>query len=226
MILPIVCLLFTLGVYWNVKRFYRRYPKVYFSPLLVTPLIVITALVVSGIPYPTYNVGTHWISDMIGPGTIAMAVPIYKNLHVLKKHAFVIVSSVLVGSTIAIVSSAGLAKAFHLSRQMIESIAPRSATTAIAMEASRYAGGIPTITAVMVMLTGLMGMVAGPVIIRLFRIRSDVARGVLFGTSAHNAGTSKAFEFSAVAGSIASIAMILTAFFTLGMVSWVIRFIL
>jgi predicted murein hydrolase (TIGR00659 family) len=226
MIIPLLCLVLTLGIYWSVKRFYVRFPKIYFTPLLVTPLIIVILLLWSKVPYETFHRGTQWLSDMIGPATAALAVPVYKNFHVLKKHATAIVCSVLFGSTIAIISSAWIAKELHLNRQMIESLAPRSATTPIAMAVSHFMGGIPTITAVIVMITGLLGMIMGPLIIRLFRIRNDVARGVLFGTGAHAAGTSKAFEFGTVAGSISSIAMVLTAFFTLCTVSWVMAFIL
>jgi predicted murein hydrolase (TIGR00659 family) len=224
--LPAVCLALTLLIYWAIKKFYVRFPKIYFTPLFLTPLIIVIILLCSGVPYETFHKGTHWLSDMIGPATVALAVPVYKNFEVLKRHAVAVVSSVLFGSTIAIFSSAWIAKQLHLNRQMIESLAPRSATTPIAMAVSNFMGGIPTITAVIVMVTGLLGMVIGPIIIRVFRIRNDVARGVLFGTGAHAAGTSKAFEFGAVAGSVSSIAMVLTAFFTLFTISWLMRFIL
>ncbi|WP_123043854.1 LrgB family protein [Cohnella candidum] len=224
--LPAICFLITLAIYYGVKKLYRVHPKPYLTPLLITPVIVVAVLLLSRTPYPTYRSGAHWISDMIGPATVALAVPIYKNLHVFKKHAFVIVTSVLFGSTVAILTSAGLAKVLHLSNQLIESIAPRSATTPIAMSISRMTGGIPTVTAILVLATGLLGMMFGPAVIRACRIRNEVARGVLFGTGAHTAGTSKAFEFGAVAGSISSIAMILTAFFTVFSMPWVLRWFL
>jgi predicted murein hydrolase (TIGR00659 family) len=224
MILPAVCLALTVAIYWLVKRFYKKYPKIYFTPLVITPVILILLLVWADIPYATYDTGAHWVTDMIGPATVALAVPIYKNLPILKKHALVIVTSVLFGSTIAIITSAWIAKALKLDARMIESLAPRSATTPIAMAVSKITGGIPTITAVIVLLTGVLGIVLGPLVIRLFRIHNDVARGVLFGTGAHAAGTSKAFEFGSAAGSISSIAMILTAFFTFMTVSLVIGF--
>ncbi|KIL37596.1 LrgB [Cohnella kolymensis] len=224
MILPAVCLVLTIAIYGFVKRFYKKYPKIYFTPLVVTPAILVLLLVWTNIPYNTYDAGAHWVTDMIGPATIVLAVPIYKNLPILKKHAFVIVSSVLFGSTIAIVTTAWIAKALNLDARLIESLAPRSATTPIAMAVSKITGGIPTITAVIVLLTGVLGIVLGPLVIRFFGIRNDVARGVLFGTGAHAAGTSKAFEFGSAAGSISSIAMILTAFFTFMTVSLVIGF--
>jgi predicted murein hydrolase (TIGR00659 family) len=215
MMLAIGSLLFTITVYWLAKKFYLRQPKVYFSPLLLTPGIIIILLLLAHISYKTYDSGAHWLSDMIGPATVALAVPLYKNMSILKKHAFTIIVSVFVGSTMAILSSIWMAKELHLSGQIIESLAPRSITTPVAMAVSRIMGGVPAITAVFVLVTGLFGMSAGPLIIRLFRIENDIARGVLFGTSSHTAGTSKAFEFGSISGSISSIAMILCAFITL-----------
>ena len=129
------------------------------------------------------------------PSTVALAVPLYKNFAILKKHAWTVGVSVLSGAVLAYLSSAWLAKELKLNAQIMESIAPRSATTPIAMAISQLTGGVPAITALFVLMTGLLGMLIGPVIIRIFRIRNEIARGVLLGTSAHTAGTSKAFEF-------------------------------
>jgi predicted murein hydrolase (TIGR00659 family) len=216
MLLAIGSLVVTVVVYVFAKWLYRYLPKVYLSPLLLTPVIVISVLLLTHTSYESYHIGTQWLSDMISPATVALAVPLYKNRSLLKKHAFTIVVSVGFGSTLAIISSIGMAKTLHLHAQIVDSLAPRSATTPIAMAVTQMMGGIPAITAVFVMMTGLLGMMIGPTIIRLFHIDNEVARGVLFGTSAHTAGTSKAFEFGPVSGSISSVAMILTAFFTLG----------
>lgn len=220
--LAIACLLATIAIYWGIKRLYRVRPVMLLSPLLVTPVAVIAILLWSGIPYETYDAGTRWLSDMIGPATVALAVPLYKNAHMLKKHALSIGVSVLAGSTAAVVSSVWLARELGLSTEIVDSLAPRSATTPIALAISGMNGGLPAMTALFVLMTGLLGMMIGPAVIRLFRIRGDIARGVLFGTSAHTAGTSKAFEFGSAAGSISSIAMILTAFFTLVTAPWIL----
>jgi len=222
-VIAIGCFFVTLIIYLVTKRFYQRFPKIYFTPLLLTPIVVVLSLVLSGIPYETYHAGTHWLSDMIGPATVALAVPLYKNFAILKKHALTVGVSVLSGAVLAYLSSAWLAKELKLNTQIMESIAPRSATTPIAMAISELTGGVPAITALFVLMTGLLGMLLGPVIIRLFRIRNEIARGVLLGTSAHTAGTSKAFEFGSVSGSISSIAMILTAFITLLIAPWALR---
>lgn len=226
MILSVICLLATVGIYAASKRFYRTFPRVFFTPVILTPAFVILLLALSHIPYETYHSGTRYLNDMIGPATVALAVPLYKNREVLKKHALSIILSVLTGSTVAIITSAWIAKELKLNLEIIDSMVPRSATTPIAVVVSDFIGGIPAITAVFVLATGVLGMALGPLVIRLFRFKNDVAHGVLLGTSAHAVGTTKAFELSAASGSVSTVAMILTAFFTLCTAPWIIRFIL
>lgn len=223
MITATACLLATVGIYMGVKRFYRKYTRVLFTPILLAPVAVVLLLLGTGLPYESYHEGARWLSEMIGPATVALAVPLYKNAGILKKHALAIISSVFFGSTVAILSSIWLAKKLGFPMELTGSLVPHSATTPIAVAASDMMGGIPSVAAALVLLTGILGMVVGPVVIRLFRIRHDIARGVLLGTGAHAAGTSKAFEFGTVAGSISSVAMILTAFFTLCTAPWLLR---
>lgn len=226
MILGIICFVLTVLIYFGTKKFYRTFPRVVFTPVILTPLLVIAVLALADIPYGTYHEGTRFISNMIGPATVALAVPLYKNRHVMKKHALSILLSVLVGSTVAIISTAWIAKELNLNLEIIDSIAPRSATTPIAVVVSGLIGGIPAITAVFVLATGVLGMVLGPVVIRFFRFKNDVAHGVLLGTSAHAVGTTKAFELSSASGSVSTVAMILTAFFTLCTAPWIVPLIL
>jgi predicted murein hydrolase (TIGR00659 family) len=213
--LVLLCFFLTIVIYWAAKRIYHFTPKIYLTPLLLAPIALIIIVEYFDIPYETYNEGTKWITNMIGPATIALAVPLYKNFKVLMKHAVTIVLSVGTGAILAIVTSTWMSQWLHLNIKIMDSLAPRSATTAIAMAVSGSIGGIPNITAVFVFLTGISGMIVGPLVVSSFNITNDIARGVLLGTGAHNAGTSKAFEFSHVSGSISSIAMVLTAFITL-----------
>ena len=205
----------TIAVYSAAKRLYRRFGSVYLTPLLVTPIIVIAAIWLSGVSYADYDRGAVVLSDMVEPATIALAVILYRNFDLFKKHAAVILASVGCGAPAAIVTSAGLARWFGLSNQIASSLAPRSATTPIAVSVSSMIGGVPTVTAVATVITGLLGLTMGPLIVKWFRLRHPVARGLLLGTSAHSAGISKALEYGAESGSIAGIAMILTAFVTL-----------
>jgi predicted murein hydrolase (TIGR00659 family) len=223
MIVSMIWLLLTVLIYAGAKRFYRTFPRVLFTPLLIAPIAVVALILTAHVPYETYHAGAKWLSNMIGPATVSLAVPLYKNAAVLKKHALAIVASVFAGSTAAILSSVWMAKGLHLSGEIAGSLAPHSATTPIAMAASNLMGGIPAVAAVLVLLTGILGMILGPAVIRLFGIRHDIAKGVLLGTGAHAAGTTKAFEFNTLAGSISSVAMILTGLFTICTAPWLIR---
>lgn len=204
----------TVLLYVGAKWCYRRNPKVYLSPLVTTPMLITALLLVARIPYDTYNGGAKWLSIMLQPATIAFAVPLYKNRAVLKKHSLEIVASVLFGSIVAIVSSALLAEELHINAQIVNSLIPRSVTTPIAMEISQMVGGIPSVTAVFVIITGLLGPLLGPLVLRTCKIENEIARGVLFGTGAHVVGTAKAFEFGCATGTSSSLAMILAAIFT------------
>ncbi|GIO35350.1 hypothetical protein J41TS12_02110 [Paenibacillus antibioticophila] len=215
MIPGLICLAITLVVYVLSKHLYRIHPRVYLSPLLITPLTLVIGLIWTQIPYETYHSGGKWLSFLLQPATIAFAVPLYKYFDILKKHMVEILTSVLTGSVVAMLSSAVLAKWMHLDSELITSLIPRSVTTPIAMNISEMIGGVPNITAVFVIMTGLLGVTLGPLVARLFRIESEIARGVLFGTSAHGTGTSKAFEFSSLTGTISSISMIVAGLFTL-----------
>lgn len=204
----------TIVLYSGAKICYKRKPKIYLSPLVTTPIFIVALLVFANIPYDTYNSGAKWLSFMLQPATIGFAVPLYKYRATLKKHAAEIILSVLFGSIIAILSSAWLAELLSVNNELTDSLIPRSVTTPIAMDVSAMLGGIPSATAVFVIITGLLGSLLGPFVIRLFKIENEIARGVLFGTGAHAVGTSKAFEFSSATGTISSLAMILAAIIT------------
>ncbi|MFE1630937.1 CidB/LrgB family autolysis modulator [Brevibacillus reuszeri] len=214
MIAGILGFLFTIFVYLIAKRLYRFKRTLLFSPLLFTPIVLVIVLLCTHTSYDTYNAGGKWLAYMLQPATIAFAVPLYKYYPLLKKHAAQILISVVAGSAVAVVSSALLALLLHVDHQVLFSLLPRSITTPIAMNVSEMIGGVPSITAVLVLITGLLGSVIGPYIISYLRISDDIARGVLLGTSAHGAGTSKAFELSPISGTVSSISMILAALVT------------
>ncbi|WHX48850.1 CidB/LrgB family autolysis modulator [Paenibacillus woosongensis] len=216
MITGLFWLALTLLIYALSKRLYQAKPSVYLSPLLVTPIVLVIGLMWAHIPYESYNSGGKWLSDMLQPATIAFAVPLYKYYNVLKKHAAVIIVSVLSGSIVAIISSAMLAEWLRLDHELVSSLIPRSITAPIAMSVSQAIGGIPGMTAIFAVITGLLGSIIGPYVLKWFRIENEIARGVLLGTGAHGTGTSKAFELSSLTGTISSISMILAALFTLG----------
>ncbi|MBP2652770.1 MAG: CidB/LrgB family autolysis modulator [Firmicutes bacterium] len=209
--LALACLILTVIIYFSAKWYYQNNPKAYLSPLLTAPLLIIAFLTLTHISYQAYYSGAKWLSNTLQPATIAFAFPLYKYRSTLKQHAGEIIVGVLFGSIIAIISSDWIAKSFSLNPQLVSSLIPHSITTPIAMDIAKNIGGIPAIAAVFVIITGLAGALIGPLIIKLLKIETEVARGILFGTSAHGAGTAKAFEFSSVTGTISSLAMIITA---------------
>lgn len=217
MMTGLLLLVLTVAVYLLAKRIYASSSKMYASPLIITPLLIILFLLLTGIPYESYNAGGKWLTDLLQPATIAFAIPLHKNFKVLKKHAAEIAAGVLSGTVMAVLSSMLLAKWLHLSGDLATSLVPRSVTTPIAMSISQSIGGVPSITAVFVILTGVLGTLMGPSVLRLFRIDNEIARGVSLGTAAHGTGTSKAFELSSLTGTISSIAMILTALLSIGL---------
>ncbi|UOQ44937.1 LrgB family protein [Halobacillus salinarum] len=207
-------IILTVGVYQLSKWGYRRVGHILLSPIFITPLFLIVLLLTADIPYAAYNEGGQWLSYLLGPATVAFAVPIYKHLPLLKKHRTVILVSLSIGSLAGLLTSMLYAAAFQLSGEVIRSLAPRSITTPVAMEVAESLGGIPTLTAVFVIITGITGSLTGPFIIRLLKIDHPLARGLMLGMSAHGIGTSRAFEIGEVEGTFSSLAMILGALIT------------
>ncbi|MFO1442392.1 CidB/LrgB family autolysis modulator [Bacillus sp. Bva_UNVM-123] len=219
--LTLLCFILTVSTYWGAKWCYQKTKKVYLSPLLIAPLVIILILILFNINYETYNQGAKWLTIILQPATVALAIPLYRYYPVLKKYFREIFASVLLGSIIAIFVSFFLAKLVHLNQDLLASIIPFSITTPIAMEVSDKIGGIRTITAVFVIMTGIIGMVLGPWIIRLFQFKNDITKGVLLGTSSHGAGTSKALELGSMAGAVSSICMVLAGILTFWLLPWI-----
>ncbi|MED1203026.1 CidB/LrgB family autolysis modulator [Heyndrickxia acidicola] len=211
LLLPIVSIILTVVIFVLCKKLYKRWKSLLLSPILICPIVLIILLMAFHTQYPTYNSGAKWLTKLLGPATVAFAVPMYKHFQLLKKHGVEIIVSLAVGSFTAIVSSFLIALWMKLSPNLINSLVPRSITTPIAMDISKTIGGIPTMTAVFVIITGLTGSILGPILIRLISIRSSTAKGLLLGMGAHGAGTSKAFEMGELEGTFASLAMVVAA---------------
>lgn len=205
----------TILFYIGAKILYRKTQYLLLSPLVLCPVMLIILLLASHISYDTYNSGTQWITEMLQPATVAFAVPLYKYNKLLKKHMVEILIGVSGGSAIAIISSIFLGKWLHVAPQMIDSLAPRSVTTPIAMNISETIGGLPIMTAIFVILTGVTGMIIGPLILRWFPIHQKISQGMLLGMGAHGAGASKAYEIGPTEGAIASLTMIVAGLVTI-----------
>lgn len=216
-IVAVVSLLGTIAIFYGSKFIYMKYSKVWLTPMILTPIIVIVILLVTGTSYEKYNVGGRILSNLLGPATVAFAVPIYKNIALLKKHAIEIVVSITVGSVVAITSSFLLALLVGLNDELTHSLVPRSVTTPIAMDISTMIGGSPTLTAIFVMTTGILGGLLAPLLIRICHFNTPSAKGLMLGMGAHGTGTSKAFEYGELEGTFSSLAMVVAALISIAL---------
>ncbi|PWR21238.1 LrgB family protein [Zavarzinia aquatilis] len=199
----------TLLAYLLCRTVYRRWPGWYFSPLLTTPLILLAVAVGLHATYGEYLRGSHVLMAMVGPLTVAFALPIYDQRAVIRRHWLPLSVGVAAGSLIAIASGYALARVLDLTPELRQSLLPRSVTMPFAMNVSGHVGGLPELTAVFVMVTGIVGAAVGDILLKLLPLRSSMARGALFGMGAHGAGVAKAREVGAEEGSVAGLVMIL-----------------
>ncbi|MDH5488782.1 MAG: LrgB family protein [Rhodospirillaceae bacterium] len=177
------------------------------NPVLIAVVILVGLLMLTGTDYQTYFDGAKFVHFMLGPATVALAVPLYSQFQKVKSTFPVILASILFGSATAALSAIGIAWVMGASEQTLLSLAPKSVTAPIAMGIAEAVGGVPSLTAVLVILTGIIGAVIGPGVLNLFRIKDWRARGVAGGTASHGIGTARALQVSEVAGAFASLAM-------------------
>lgn len=199
----------TLGGYYGLKPLARRWPRWWTSPLLTVPLLLVALGLVFGMDYGVYIRDTHWLLVMLGPATVAFALPIWRYRALIRKHWPTLAVGVLGGSAVAMASSWGLATLFGLGGEVRLSMVPRSITTPLAMLVSGDIGGVPELTALFVVITAVAGIAVGEILLRCLPLRSALARGALFGVGAHGAGTAKAYDVGAEEGTVACLAMVL-----------------
>lgn len=184
------------------------------NPLLVSAALIIGLLLGVGMDYETYNKGASYLSWLLTPATVCLAIPLYKQLHLLRKHG----AAVAVGITSGVVTSAVsiflLSKVFGLSYTHYVTMLPKSITTAIGMGVSEEAGGIVTLTVMCIVLTGVLGNMTGELILKLAGIHHPVARGLAMGTSAHAIGTARALEMGEVEGAMSSLSIAVAGLMT------------
>lgn len=202
-------------IYLLSKKVYKKITIAAFHPLLFAPMLLIGLITIAHVPANQYLQGSAFLSHMLAPATVAFAVPIYKNLPIIKKHIGIIFISITSGTLVAMISTFLLSKLIHLSDDFIISILPRSITTPIAMEVSKEIGGLPALTTVFVIITGIAGGIVGPKVLQWLSIQTPVAKGLALGMGAHGVGTNKALEYGKQESVFSSLAMIFAALFTL-----------
>jgi predicted murein hydrolase (TIGR00659 family) len=203
----------TIGSYLGVKALYRRWSYCWLAPLALTPVILIFAAIVLHTSYHDYIRGTHWLVALLGPATVSFAVPIYEQRRTVRRHWRILGLGMLAGTATSVLSSWVLATALGLNGTMRLSLLPRSISTPFALTISGEIGGTPDLTAVFVVITGIVGAIVGELLLTWLPNYSPLARGALLGIGAHGAGTAKAHEFGRQEGSVAGLVMVLVGLF-------------
>lgn len=211
---PYVLLSITVGVYWLTKYLQDKTNLVILNPILITIVAVIAVLKSWGISYETYHEAGVYIEFFLKPSIVALGVPLYLQLSKIKKQVIPIVISQLVGSVVGIVSGVLIAKWLGASEVVILSIAPKSVTTPLAIDISKTVGGIPSLTASMVIIVGLFGSIVGFKILKIFKVKNPISKSLSMGTASHGIGTAEAMAISGRFGAYSSMGLILNGLFT------------
>lgn len=195
---------------WIYLRWRRAQAGVWWlSPMLITPLSVMAVLAATHTGYDDYLHGAHWLILMLGPATVAFALPIHRERALIRRYWKLLLIGVFVGSTVAVLSAWLLAHALQLEPALQKSLLPRSVTTPFAMNISTRIGGIAELTAVLVVITGLFGAIVGERLLAWLPRDAAFARGTAYGMAAHGVGVARAYELGAREGAVAGLTMVL-----------------
>lgn len=192
----------------------KKFKLAVFNPLLIATAAVMAVLSLMKVEYIHYNESAKYISYLLTPATVCLAVPLYQQMELLKKNLKAVAGGITAGVLASLLSIFLLAKLFSLSHQQYVTLLPKSITTAIGMGISEELGGIQTITVAVIIVTGIFGNVTAEFICRLFRIHNPVAKGLAIGTASHAIGTAKAMELGEIEGAMSSLAIAVAGLLT------------
>lgn len=184
------------------------------NPVLIAVALLAGGLLASGIAYRDYFAGAQFVHFLLGPATVALAVPLHRQFALVRRSAAAALVSVVTGGVFAAAAGIAIALALGAAPEVVASLAPRSVTTPVAMGIAERIGGLPSLTAVVVILSGIVGAALGPLVLDLARVKDWRARGLAIGTAAHGIGTARALSVNATAGAFSGLAMGLNALAT------------
>jgi predicted murein hydrolase (TIGR00659 family) len=204
----------TLAAFQLAFAAYEKTRWVFLQPVLVSMLLVVGILLLCGIDYAEYRISAQWLTLLLGPATVALAVPLYLNLRRIRELFGPIVITLLVAGVFATALGMALAWAFGADEMILMTLAPKSVTSPIAMLVAEQIGGVVALAAVFVMITGVLGAILGPELLRRFGVQHPAARGIALGLTAHAVGTAQALQESDECGAFAALAMSLMGVMT------------
>ncbi|WP_313477751.1 LrgB family protein [Stutzerimonas kunmingensis] len=216
----------TLAAFQLAFAAYEKTRWVFLQPVLVSMTLVVGILLLCGIDYDEYRISAQWLTLLLGPATVALAVPLYLNLRRIRELFGPIVITLLVAGVFATALGMALAWAFGADDMILMTLAPKSVTSPIAMLVAEQIGGVVALAAVFVMITGVLGAIFGPELLRRFGVQHPAARGIALGLTAHAVGTAQALQESDECGAFAALAMSLMGVMTAVLLPLVVALLL
>lgn len=207
-------LVLTVGAYQVGLACQKKWKTPLANPLLIAVILVICVLMLTGFSTSTYQRGAEYISWLLTPATVCLALPLYEQVKRLKDKLGAIIAGAAAGTVTSLAVIVGLCLAFGLDRTLSVSLLPKSITTAMGIVLAEQNGGIPALAAVVIFVTGVAGSLCGTLMCKLFRLEDPVAQGVAFGTAAHVIGTSKATELGSLQGAVSSLSLTVAGILT------------
>lgn len=200
-------LVLTLGAYQVGLWCQKKWKSPLLNPILIAVLLVIGALLITGVSVESYQAGTAGISWLLTPATVCLALPLYTQVKVLKKNIPAILAGIVAGTVTSLAFIFLLCRVFDLETAVTVSLLPKSITTAMGMVLAGQSGGIASLSAAAIIVTGILGSLTGSTLCKLLRIRDPIAQGVAFGTASHVVGTSRANELGSLQGAVSSLSL-------------------
>lgn len=219
------CITLTLVAYAFASACQKKWKLAILNPILISAAIIIVLLQLLGISNETYQAGCYVLNFLLTPATICLAISFYNQFKSLKKHLLAVTAGVLAGTVCGIGAIWMMGKLLGIGDALILSLLPKSVTNAIGTALSQEIGGIVAVTTAAIAITGTFGNICGPAFCKLFRLKSPIAQGVAFGTSAHVIGTAKAAEMSRLAGAVSSLSLTLAGLVTCVLLSFAAQFV-
>lgn len=206
--IPLLFLLLTVGLFYANQAAHKRWRHAWLTPGITTSAILIAVVELSSTPFPLYFSDTRWLAWLLGPATVAFALPIYQYRDLVKRHWLALSLGSCAGIAASLGSTLLLDRLLGLHGSIAQSLLARSVSTPFALEATRHLGGSAQLTGVFVVITGLFGIVLGQTLLALLPLRMRIARGAPFGAAAHGFGLSMARQVGRQEGAVASLTMI------------------
>lgn len=204
----------SLAAYFAGMYLKKKWNRSFLNPLLISIIITIIFVIVCKIDYNTYYEGAKYISYLLTPATVCLAIPLYEQFQILKNNWKAIIAGVTAGAITSLTTVLVLALLFRFSHEEYVTFLPKSITTAIGMAVSEEQGGYVAVTVAVIIVTGILGNVFGDLILKIFRIEEPIAKGIALGTASHAIGTSKAMELGEIEGALSSLAVVVAGILT------------